>query len=46
MFVARKNPIEVMHKYCDNCKYKGECWRPCPTVQAEIFFGDEEAGHE
>lgn len=35
------NPIEIMHKYCDNCKYKGVCWRLCPVVQAAILFGDE-----
>ena len=36
------NPIEAMKKYCDRCKYKGECWRPCPIVLAEILFGKSE----
>lgn len=40
--MANKNPLEIINKYCDNCKYKDDCWRPCPVVQAEIFFGDEE----
>lgn len=39
--MTNKNPIEIMHKYCDNCVHNGECWRPCPVVQSAIFFGDE-----
>jgi len=40
--MGNKNPIEVMQKYCDRCIHRSKCWRPCPTVQAAILFGEEE----